>query len=294
MRAGETTYRRAESVEHALDLLEAHPDAEPLAAGHSLLSTETVGATPPGTVVDVGDLDALRGITVESDVVRIGALTTYRAVERRDDLPANTTMFSEAVGETADVQVRNRATVGGNLVTPYPVADLPAAALAGDATLVVRDRDEERRVGSAEFVRADGGAGLDAGELLTAIELPSASEHVGSTYLKEPSPTSRYTLVGVAACLRIVDERVSDASVAATGVTRNAVRLTAVERELVGEHADGSVVEAAAARATETLDPAAVRDDTDASSRFRTHLLSVYTERALCRAAERAGSPVRT
>lgn len=291
MRAGETTYCRAESVEHALDLLDAHPDAEPLAAGHSLLSTEIVGATPPSTVVDIGDLDALRGIAVESDVVRIGALTTYRAVERRDDLPASATAFSEAVGETADVQVRNRATIGGNLATPYPVADLSAAALVVDATLVVRDRNGDRRLGCAEFLDGDGG--LDAGELLTTIEIPRASERVGSAYLKRPSPTSRYTLVGVAARLSVADGRVSEASVAANGVTRRAVRLPAVEDELVSERLDGGVVEAAAARAGETLDPAAVKDDTDASSRYRAHLLAVCTERALRSAAERAGVSVR-
>ncbi|WP_380676101.1 FAD binding domain-containing protein [Salinigranum sp. GCM10025319] len=292
MRVGETTYRRAESVDHALDLLDAHPDAEPLAAGHSLLSTETVGATPPSTVVDIGDLDALRGIAVESDVTRIGALTTYRAVERREDLPASTTVFSEAVGETADVQIRNRATIGGNLVTPYPVADLSAAVFVVDATLVAQDRGGERRLGSTEFLRP-GGDGLDAGELLTAIEIPHPSESVGSAYLKGASPTSRYTLVGVAARLCVADGRVSDARVAANGVTPHAVRLAAVEDELAGERLDGSVVEAAAARAGETLDPAVVRDDTDASSRFRTHLLAVYAERALRSAAERAGVSIR-
>lgn len=290
--SGETAYHRAESVEHALDLVDAHPDAELLAGGLSLLPSVRAGDTEPNTLIDVGGIDHLTDVEFADSVVRIGALTTYAAVGKHDDLRASATALSEAVDSTADTQIRNRATVGGNLVSAYPVADLSAAAVVVDAVLVVRGRRGERRIGSEEFLDPEGADGLDTGELLTAVEIPLATGSVGSAYEKKPSPTSRYTLVGVAARVRVSEGRVTGARIAANGVRRRTVRLTAVEDALEGETLDGETVEAAA-RATRTVDRTTMKDDGDASSRFRAHMLEAYTERALHRAAGRAGVPIR-
>ncbi|WP_318571130.1 FAD binding domain-containing protein [Salinigranum marinum] len=289
MRPDEFDYVRADSVDHALELLADDPAAELLAGGHSFLPRLKRGHVDPDTVVDVGEIDALRGITGvdDGDAVRIGALTTYATVEATDGLRPEAPALVEAVGATADTQIRNRATVGGNLVAPYPVSDLSAAAVAGDVTLVFEGVDGERRVEAEAFLRVPH-ATVGATELLTRIEVPHATGAVGGAYVKRSSTTSRYTLLGVAVRLAVRDGTVSNAGVAVTGVTDHAVRLPSVEGALGGATLDGETIAAAAAQATADVDESTMKDDSEASAAFRADVLPVETERALERAAARA------
>ena len=286
MRPDEFDYVRADSIGHALELLADDPAAELLAGGHSFLPRLKRGHVDPATVVDIGAIDALRGITDDGDAVRIGALTTYATVAAADELRPEAPALVAAVGATADTQIRNRATVGGNLVAPYPVSDLSAAAIAGDVTLVFEGVDGERRVEAEAFLRAPH-ATVGATELLTRLEVPHATGTVGGAYAKRSSTTSRYTLLGVAVRLAVRESVVSNAGVAVTGAADHAVRLPSVEDALAGATLDGETVAAAAAQAAADIDESAMRDDSEASASFRADVLPVETERALERAAAR-------
>lgn len=287
MRPDEFDYVRADSVDHALELLADDPAVELLAGGHSFLPRLKQGHVDPDTVVDIGEIDALRGVTDDGDAIRIGALTTYATVEATDGVRPKAPALAEAIGATADTQIRNRATVGGNLLTPYPVSDLSAAAVAGDVTLVFEGFDGEHRVEAETFLRAPH-ATVGATDLLTRIEVPHATGAVGGAYVKRSTTTSRYTLLGVAVRLAVGDGTVSDAGVAVTGATDHAVRLPSVEDALDGTTLDGETIRAAAARATADVDESTMRDDSEASAAFRADVLPVETERALERAATRA------
>jgi carbon-monoxide dehydrogenase medium subunit len=274
-------YRRAETIEGALDVLAATPDAELLAAGHSLLPDRLLGVTDPDTVLDVGDVDAMQGIEYGTPV-SVGALTTYRTVAGSARLATVAPALVAAAGKTADAQVRNRATLGGNLATAYPVSDLNAAAAAVDATLVVEGRDGRHRVDTAALTGPTEVAIGDA-ELLTRIEIPRPDGTVGGAYEKRESPTSRYTLVGVATHLEVGSGTVSRARVVVNGLREHAVRLEAVEAALEGGPATLEAVEDAAARATDGLDVSTLRDDEDASAGYRADVLPVDVGRALRR-----------
>jgi carbon-monoxide dehydrogenase medium subunit len=286
----EFDYHRAESVEHALDLLDEHPDAEVLAGGHSLLPTMKSGLADPDVLVDIGHIDAMSGVDHSGGTSRIGALATYAELADDDTLWDSVPVLAEAAGEIGDVQVRNRGTVGGNLAHSDPASDLPAAVLAADATLIAQGRDGQRRIDADDYFIAMYMTDLAEDELLTAVEVPHQGPDTSSAYVKKPSPSSGYALIGVAATLHTDGGAVESARVAANGAMDHGVRLNAVEDALADAALD-DVADAASA-AGDSLDTSMFMDDLQASAEFRAQLLEAYTERALERAAERAGVPM--
>jgi carbon-monoxide dehydrogenase medium subunit len=284
----EFDYHRAESIDHALELLAEYPGAEILAGGHSLLPTMKSGLANPDHLVDIGHIDAMRGIESGGGTVSIGALTTYADVASSEAVREGVTVVAEAAHEIGDVQVRNRGTVGGNVAHADPASDLPGAMLAADATLVAHGPDGQRAVGVDDFFEGMYATALAEDELLTRIELPSNPDAVG-TYVKKPSPSSGYAMVGVAVSLTVEAGLVDTARVAANGVVDHGIRLGPVEDAIEGERLDADTVADAAGRAGDDVDDWMMMDDLQASAEFRGQLLEVYTERALTEAAERAG-----
>ncbi len=287
MYPGEFDYHRAESVEHALELLDELDDAELLSGGHSLLPTMKTGLADPDAVVDIGQIDAMSGIDHDGDTTTVGANTTYAEIADDDTLWDSVTVLPEAAGNIGDVQVRNAGTIGGNLAHADPASDLPAAALAADATLVAQGPDGEREVDADDYFIAMYMTDLAEDELLTAVEVPHQGPEVGSAYVKKPSPSSGYALIGVAATLHTDGGTVESARVAANGAMDHGVRLSAVEDALDGASVDD--VGDAGEHAGDSLDTSMFMDDLQASAEFRAQLLEVYTERALEQAADRVG-----
>lgn len=281
-------YYRADSVEHALSLLAEHPGAELISGGHSLIPTMKSGLANPDALVDIGSIDALDGIERGDGETRIGANTRYATAAADEGLWADVTVFAEAAHEVGDTQVRNRGTIGGNLAHSDPASDLPAAALAADATVVAQGPDGERELAIDDFFWGMYATELAEDEILTAIRLPHRENAVGA-YVKKPSPSSGYAMVGVAAVLLTDGEEIESARVAANGVMDHAVRLTPVEEALAGASLGEEALAEAASQAADDLDELMMMDDIQASAEFRAHLLCVYTERALTAAADRVG-----
>ena len=290
MYPNEFQYERAGTVEEAIDLLTeyAGSDIELLAGGHSLLPTMKSGLASPSVLIDIGRIDDLRGIECDSDTTTIGALTPYIDIEESDNLLDDCPVVAEAASKVGDVQVRNLGTIGGNVSHADPSSDMPASILAADATLHVRGRNGQREIPAVDFFQGMFATDLDEDEILTGVEVPNYGENTASAYVKYPSPSSGYAIVGVAALLRIDGDSVRSVRVAITGATDYAVRLTAVEDTLAGRPLSPGTMAAAAERATDDLGGARLMNDNQASSEFRGQLLEQFTERALAKAAERA------
>lgn len=282
---GSFEYERAESVQDAIALREEHDGAEVelLAGGHSLLPTMKAGFASPDVVIDLGGIDALRGVESTDGNVRIGALTTYSEVAGDDDLRESVPAVVQAAEAIGDIQVRNRGTVGGNLAHSDPASDLPAAALAADATVHAEGPNGQRSIAADDFFTGLYETALEEDELLTAIEVPA---HDIGVYMKKPSPSSGYAMVGVAAVLGLDGGTVESARVATTGAVDHATRLTGVEEALTSTVLDAEVAETAAARATDRVDEVQFMDDHQASAEYRRNLLGNYTRRALTVAAD--------
>jgi carbon-monoxide dehydrogenase medium subunit len=285
-------YYRAGTVDEALALLEANPEAELLAGGHSLLPTMKLGLANPPAVVDISGIDALHGVTVDGDVARFGALTRYATIAEDDALEAACPAVVSAAAAIGDVQVRNRGTIGGNLAHADPASDLPAAALASDATLTLVGPDGERTVPADDFFVAIFTTATEPGELLTRIDVPVLGEEGVGVYAKKPSPSSGYAVVGVAAVLELDDGVVTSARVAANGAFDHAIRLPGTEDALVDERLGEDAIDTAAAAAMDGVDESALMGDHHVSAEYREELLRAYTARALTEAADRAGRTV--
>ncbi|WP_408960421.1 FAD binding domain-containing protein [Natrinema sp. 74] len=288
----EFDYHEATTVEEAIDLLAGHAmeETELLAGGHSLLPAMKTGLSSPDVLIDIGEVDALHGIGVDGDTLVIGAMNRYSDLLDSEDARDHAPALTAAVERVGDRQVRNRGTIGGNLAHADPASDLPGAALASDATLIVQGPDGERTIPADEFYYGMYATDLDPAEILTRIEIPSAADAVG-TYAKKPSPSSGYAMVGVAALLTVEDGTVESARLGANGAMDHGVRLEQVEEALIGKSLDEETIATAAEYATDDLETALMMDDLQASGEFRARLLAVYTERALEAAVDRAAAP---
>jgi carbon-monoxide dehydrogenase medium subunit len=276
-------YHRPESVEEALDMLADNPGAELLAGGHSLLPTMKSGLSSPDSLVDISEVDDLTGIEYGEETITVGAATTYASIVDDDQLWEENTVIAETTHAVGDKQVRNRGTFGGNLAHSDPASDLPAAALAADVTVHVQGPDGERTIPIDDFFHGMYANDIAEEEILTAVEIPRQPD-AGGAYVKKPSPSSGYALVGVAANLQADDGMLTDVRIAANGVMDHGVRLGPVEDALTGESVDSlsaDDIEEAAAHAPDDLDEFMVMDDMQASPEFRLQLLKVYTEDAV-------------
>lgn len=274
-------YERAESVGHAVSLLEEHADSEVqvLAGGHSLVPMMKTGLATPDVLVDIGGIDDIRGIGDKGDRYTIGALTPYAEVAGSEAIQVDVPLLAEATSEIGDRQVRNRGTVGGNIAHADPASDLPAVFLALEGRAHVQGPDGTRTVDAAEFFHGMYLTAVDEGEILTGIEVDVPDERVASAYVKNPSPASGYAIVGVAAVLTVADGRIEVATVTANGAMDRPVHLEAVEDVLAGASVEDAP--AAAEHAGESLDTALLLEDQDASAEYREQLLRVYARRAI-------------
>lgn len=281
-------YYEAGSVDEALDLLAEHGDREVelLAGGHSLLPTMKSGLASPDVLVDIGGIDDLRGVSRNGDAISVGALTPYADVAGDESVHERSTAFAEATAAIGDIQVRNRGTVGGNVAHADPASDLPAAVVASDATIHVQGGNGSREIAADDFFEGMYATAVGEDEILTRVDVPTYDDGDVGAYVKKPSPSSGYAMVGVAAVFQTDGREIDSARVAANGAMDHATRLSGVEDALEGT----MVADApdAASHATEGVEDWQFMDDLQASAEYRAQLLEVYTRKALQAAADRA------
>jgi carbon-monoxide dehydrogenase medium subunit len=164
-------YYRASTVDEALSLMQTH-QGKFLAGGHSLIPVMNLRLADPGTVIDIGRIEALKGISVNGDTVWIGALTTHAMIAASSAVPK---VLSEAAGMIGDPQVRNRGTVGGNISHADPASDLPTVFSALNATMHIQGAGGSRSVSADDFFVDLFMTALGEDELLVAVEVPAAS-----------------------------------------------------------------------------------------------------------------------
>ena len=280
----EFEYHRAGSVTEAISLLSQHNGAKVLAGGHSLIPAMKLRLADPGILVDIGRISELNGIRPGTGTVSIGGLTTHSTLASSKYLPAG---LSEAASMVADVQVRNRGTIGGNVAHADPASDLPPILTALGATFHISSSEGNRKVSAVDFFTGMFETDLDEGEILTAVEVESEQDGIGSAYSKLFNPASGYAMVGVAAVLTIDDGKCTKASVALGGVTPYTTSATSVEAALIGKSMDEVTIASAAATVQDDLGDT-VMSDIHAGSDYRREMTTVFVQRALVSAAKRA------
>ncbi len=290
MFAADFDYYRAGSVAEARQLLARHPGAKLLAGGHSLIPLLKLRLASPGAVIDIGRIAELRGITVGTGGLRIGALTTHAELAASAEVRQHAEALAEAASQVGDPAVRNRGTIGGNVAHADPASDLPTVLAALGATVAVAGANGERSVGAAEFFQGVMMTALGEHDLLTTIDLPAAVSGQGTAYVKFPHPASRYAVIGVAASVTVSGGSCTAAAVTVGGLVPAPVRCAAVERALTGQGLSADTIATAAGKVTGDLGADdALLGDIFASAAYRKAVAPVYVRRALTAAAERAG-----
>jgi aerobic carbon-monoxide dehydrogenase medium subunit len=274
-------YERAESPEHALELLARFgEDAKVLAGGQSLLPLMKLRLALPTALVDIGRLAQLSYVRDEGDRIAIGALTTHEELHHDELLAERCPLLAHAAGEVGDPQVRHMGTIGGSLSHGDPASDLPSALLALDAELLAQGPDGERTIPVRNFFTGTFETALVPQELLTEIRVP-ATAGAGWSYVKFHPRAQDWAIVGVAALIRRSNGGIGSAAVALTNMGPTPMRASRVEQAL----AAGDDPAAAAQAVGEGTSPVS---DPFASAEYRTELAKIVTRRALTEALGRS------
>jgi carbon-monoxide dehydrogenase medium subunit len=280
---GKFDYVRPGSLDEAVRALaDGGGDAKIIAGGQSLLPLLRLRLAYPELLVDVGSLDELRDVTDTGDALLIGARTTLYQIIHDPLVAAHCGLLAQAASTVADPAVRHRATFGGALVHADPAGDLPAVALALDATLIARGPRGEREIPAAGFFIDYLTSSLEPDEILTGIRVPKLGTGWGFRYEKFHRTAQSWATVGVAALVRRSNGSVAEARIGLTNMGTTPVRAAAAEAAAAGAVATRDALGAAAGHADEGTNPPG---DLHGAPDYRRHLARVLTGRALAAAA---------
>lgn len=282
-------YFAPETLEEAIRLLDEYGEAaRPLAGGTDLLVFMRDWRVTPDVVVDLKRIPTLYGVEELPDGgVRFGALVPMYDLERDGMLQAKYPHLVSALREVGSIQIRNLATVGGNVCNASPAADTPPALLTLQAQVRLEGPQGERILPLQEFFRGPGQTVLRRGEVLTHFLLPPPRPRSGGCYIKLANRRAMdIAFVGVAAWVALNgDDTIAEARIALGAVAPTPIRAEEAEAILRGQPLEERVLREAAGAAEAASKPIT---DQRASAEYRRMMVEVLTRRALLRAAEQA------
>ncbi|WP_043623715.1 FAD binding domain-containing protein [Nonomuraea candida] len=277
-------YVRPDSLAEACAELGSDEDAKVLAGGQSLMPLLRLRLAYPSKLIDIGRLDALKGVHDRGDHLFIGALATHDEVMRSPLVTAACPLLALAAGHVADPATRHLGTFGGSLAHADPAADLPAAVLALDGVLVAASAQGEREIPAARFFVDYLETSLRQGEILSGVKIPKLGPGWGFHYEKFVRTAQAWAVVGVAVAVKRSNGSIAEARIGLTNMGATPLRAHAAEAALRGVELGDQVRQACEEAAAGSSPPA----DLHAQPDYRRHLARVLTHRAV-RAA--AGSP---
>jgi CO/xanthine dehydrogenase FAD-binding subunit len=279
-------YLAPQSLAEALEMLYDRPEAIPLAGGTDLLVQVKEGSRRLETLLSLKRVPELRQY-VHNGALTLGSTVTVGRVAADPQIQQAYAALAVGAGLIGSVQIRNVATVGGNLCHAAPSADTAPPLLVLGAQAVVAGAGGERTIPLEEFFEGPGRIALQAGELLKAITVPQPAERSGSFYLRH-TPRARMDLavVGVAAAVTVeANGAIVDARLALGAVAPVPLRARQAEALLAGQILTDELCREVGATAAREAEP---MDDQRASAEYRRHLVDVLTRRVLRSALARA------
>ncbi len=277
-----------ESVDDCLKILsERGPGTKLLAGGTDLLPQLKNALLKPACVVDLSGVAELRAVQdADGGGLRIGAAVSARALELDPRVRSRYLSLAESAALVGSIQVRNLATLGGNLCNAAPSADMAPPLLALDAEAVIAGPTGRRRVPIASFFQGVRRTVLAPGELLVELVIPAAAPRSGGSYLRHtPRRELDIAVVGVASQLTLSNGTCARARIALAAVAPTPLRAAAAEHALEGQVITPALIDRVAALAQEAAQPIS---DQRGSAEFRRHLVRVLTRRTLQTALARA------
>ncbi len=285
------TYHAPASVSEAVGLLASQDDARPMAGGTDLLVQMRSGRVRPGAIVDIKHIDRAIGTSVKDGRFVIGAATPCTALLLDKALCRAWPGVVEAANLIGSIQVRNRATIGGNLCNASPAADSVPALIAAGAVCLIAGPQGEREVPVLDLLEGPGRNKLAKGEFLLEIILPERKKLSSDAYLRSiPRTEMDIAVVGVGVNLTCdADGVCTQARVSLGAVAPTALLVLEAGDALVGSKLDESALDAMAEAAKAACRPI---DDKRGTIDYRTAMAAVYARRAAGIAYERAKEAV--
>jgi aerobic carbon-monoxide dehydrogenase medium subunit len=282
-------YERADSVDHAIGLLDRLGGAARLVAGgHSLLPMMKLRLANFEYLIDINDLHGELGyIRVEPDEIRIGAMTRHRELLESDELAAAFPLFRDAERVIADPAVRNRGTIGGSLCQADPSEDLSAVCTAVNASCVVRGRDGQRVMTMEQFHRGPYETAVADNEILTEVRIPLRPGG-SSAYAKVERRAGDWAVVSCGGAVWMDGGVIVDARIGLAAVGPNTTGLPAISAALRGKVPSEQLYAEAGALAAAESNP---QTDQRGSADYKRHLADELTRRVLRTAVDRITNP---
>ena len=279
-------YHAPRTLAEATGLLGSLENVKVLAGGQSLVPMMNFRYVIVDHLVDLAQVEGLRGVTVADGTLRIGAMTCQRDLEFSADIETHCPLMRAALGHIGHRQTRNRGTIGGSLVHADPAAELPAVCAAYDATIEIASARGTRDVRFADFAAGFMATAVEPDEIVTAIKLPLWPAGHGDGFHEFARRRGDFAIAGAAVLVEVTNGVVKRAAIALCGIATTPVRLSEGEAALAGKKLDAAAIKAAAvtARALEPI------SDIHAGADYRRHLAEVLTRRALTDAASRVGT----
>jgi carbon-monoxide dehydrogenase medium subunit len=276
-------YLEPRTIEKAVDLLRKHgPEAMVIAGGTDLLVRIRRKTTNPRWVVSLWRIPGLNHISYDDKQgMRIGALTTIRAIEKSAEIQQRYPIVFQAAHQLGCVAIRNMATIGGNLCNAAPSADMAPALISLSASAKIFGSHGEKIVPLEHFFKGPGCTIIEAAELLTEIQIPVSSANSRSIYLKHMARGALdLAIVGVAvlAVKEPKSQICQDIKVVLGAVAPTPIRARNAEEVLKGKAVDETTINNAAKAAADETSPIS---DVRASAEYRRRMVEVFTKRAI-------------
>ena len=275
------------TIDEAIDHLRSLEDAVILAGGTDLIVAMKLKGLRPKNVISMKKLKGqLSYIVKDADEVRIGALTCFHDIEKSPLIKEKFEVLHEAVTQIASYQIRNIATIGGNLCNASPAADSAPPLMVLGAKLIIAGPSGERGVPIERFFVGPGRTVLEKGEILKEIVIPIMPENSGASFVKLGRRKSEDISVASAAAFVLLEgNTIKDVRIALGSVAPTPIRAYNAEREILGKEISPSLLERAGEKAKEECSPIT---DVRASAEYRREMVRVLTRKALEIAINRA------
>ncbi len=280
-------YHTPRTLPEALAFLQQYGDeAKILSGGHSLIPMMKLRLATPAHIVDINGIDGLEYIREEGGFLKIGGLTREVALEDSQLIRTKYPILYETTKMIADPQVRNLATLGGNLAHGDPANDHPATMLALNAQIVATGPNGSRTIPITDFFVSLFETALQRGEILTEIQIPIPPKGSGGAYLKIERKVGDFATAAVAVQLTLDGSgKCTYAGIGLTNAGPVPVKATEAENALVGKQPDAAIIAQAARAAMDAAEPG---EDLRGPVDYKKSLFKELTKRALNIAIERA------
>ena len=279
-------YHAPDTIDEAVRLLLASPDAYPLAGGTDLIVQMRSGRIAPSAIVDIKRIAGMSGVRRHGEGFAIGAATPCTALQDDAALAAAWPGVVEAANLIGSVQVRNRATMAGNLCNASPAADSVPALVAAGATCLIAGPGGERELPVETASGRSGSGRAGARRVRGRMRLPARPQRGGDAYLRSiPRTEMDIAVVGAGAALVLdADGRCTAARIAVGAVAPTVLLVEGAGAALVGSRLDDDALEAMAEAVRAACRPI---DDKRGPAAYRTAMAGVLARRVVKIAAQR-------